>query len=164
MFSVKIDITHRAYGDSQSEAVNELLPNLLSICQDMLVGCKQGVVIDSWGEESGSWALAVDDLQQAGQAGEAVLDQLDVKRVERRHQAPGPPPRLSHNHYVAKLEKLWDVVSDCIEGERLKEGDLPDDYRAIVAAITEAQNARAQLTNNVITPDFNPDQGDSDDH
>lgn len=34
--------------------------------------------------------------------------------------------------YVGELEKLWDMLSDAIEGGRLSPADIPDDYDAFV--------------------------------
>lgn len=34
--------------------------------------------------------------------------------------------------YVNELERLWDMLSDTVEGGRLNEADIPDDYQALV--------------------------------
>lgn len=36
------------------------------------------------------------------------------------------------SQYFDQLERLWDMLSDCVEGGRLTEADLPDDYEALV--------------------------------
>lgn len=40
--------------------------------------------------------------------------------------------KQSHSTYVRCLETLWDMVSDMVEGGRLTEADIPDDYHALV--------------------------------
>lgn len=44
-----------------------------------------------------------------------------------------------HTEYVAKLERLWDMVSDMVEGGRLREADAPDDYAALVQQMVDLQ-------------------------
>lgn len=44
--------------------------------------------------------------------------------------------------YISALEELWDLVSDVVEGGRLTEVDLPDDYRALVEKMQECERLR----------------------
>lgn len=46
-------------------------------------------------------------------------------------------------NYIRELEKLWDMLSDAIEGGRLTESDIPDDYQAIVYQMRECKKKRA---------------------
>ncbi len=39
--------------------------------------------------------------------------------------------------------KLFDIISDCIQGSRLTASDLPDDFLAIREAMKECQNTEA---------------------
>lgn len=50
---------------------------------------------------------------------------------------------MKHEQFLHELEtaltaygRLHDIVSDCVESGRLSEADLPDDYQAIVQALT----------------------------
>ena len=40
-------------------------------------------------------------------------------------------------NYLSELERLWDMLSDMIEGGRLTAADVPDDYQALVAKLAE---------------------------
>ncbi len=48
--------------------------------------------------------------------------------------------------YIDSLELLWDVLSDAIEGGRLTESDIPDDYAAFVTVMQECEAARNLAT------------------
>ncbi len=48
----------------------------------------------------------------------------------------------SNAHYVAALERLWDMLSDAVEGGRLTPALLPDDYAALVSQMTACESAR----------------------
>jgi hypothetical protein len=39
--------------------------------------------------------------------------------------------------YILELEKLWDMLSDTVEGGRLTEADIPDDYQALVSQMVK---------------------------
>ncbi|MCP1674322.1 hypothetical protein J2T57_001424 [Natronocella acetinitrilica] len=39
--------------------------------------------------------------------------------------------------YIQELERLWDFVSDMVEGGRLSEELVPDDYQALVSQMSE---------------------------
>lgn len=47
--------------------------------------------------------------------------------------------------YVGSLEKLWDTISDTVEGGRLTEADIPDDYQAIVEQMVECNATHHEL-------------------
>lgn len=44
--------------------------------------------------------------------------------------------------YIDSLELLWDMLSDTIEGGRLTESDIPDDYAALVTVMQECERLR----------------------
>lgn len=46
------------------------------------------------------------------------------------------------NDSVIELECLWDMLSDAIEGGRLTEADIPDDYEAFVEQMVSCEGAR----------------------
>jgi len=46
--------------------------------------------------------------------------------------------------YVDALERLWDMLSDCVEGGRLTEGNLPDDYAALVRQMVKLTGLEAK--------------------
>lgn len=45
----------------------------------------------------------------------------------------------THAEYVKQLETLWDMVSDMVEGGRLQEASIPDDYSALVQQMAQLQ-------------------------
>lgn len=47
--------------------------------------------------------------------------------------------------YIEALEDLWDMVSDMVEGGRLREADIPDDYRALVRHQMTLSSLRAAV-------------------
>lgn len=50
---------------------------------------------------------------------------------------------MQSENYIKQLEALWDMVSDMVEGGRLTEADIPDDYDALVRKMGECEAARA---------------------
>ena len=50
--------------------------------------------------------------------------------------------------YIRALEKLWDMLSDAVEGGRLKKEDIPDDYEALVGQMVECEVARYAANRN----------------
>lgn len=48
-------------------------------------------------------------------------------------------------HYVDKLERLWDMLSEAVEGGRLTEADIPDDYAALVSQMGKCNAALAAV-------------------
>ncbi len=44
--------------------------------------------------------------------------------------------------YIEALEGLWDMLSDAIEGGRLTEADLLDDYSPFVNQMQRCENLR----------------------
>lgn len=46
--------------------------------------------------------------------------------------------------YINALEHLWDMLSDMIEGGRLDEADIPDDYIALVNQTQRCESARTK--------------------
>lgn len=44
--------------------------------------------------------------------------------------------------YTKALERLWDMLSDTVEGGRLTEADCPDDYEALVHQMVACEQAR----------------------
>lgn len=53
---------------------------------------------------------------------------------------------FSADPYVAALEKLWDILSDTIEGGRLLETDLPVDYDAMVRQMEKILEFQSRRT------------------
>jgi hypothetical protein len=51
----------------------------------------------------------------------------------------------AEEQYVEALEKLWDMVSDMTE-YRLREGDIPDDYEALVGQMVECNRILDTIT------------------
>lgn len=47
--------------------------------------------------------------------------------------------------YIEALEDLWVMVSDMVEGGRLREADIPDDYRALVRRQMTLSSLRAAV-------------------
>lgn len=47
--------------------------------------------------------------------------------------------------YIEALEGLWGMVSDMVEGGRLREADIPDDYEALVRHQTTLSSLRAAV-------------------
>ncbi len=54
---------------------------------------------------------------------------------------PPPDPTTALKTMRKAYGHLHEIVSDIIESGRLKEGDIPDDYQALVAALAECNNA-----------------------
>lgn len=52
-------------------------------------------------------------------------------------------------NYMAALERLWDMLSDAVEGGRLTVAEVPDDYDAFVAQMIgcarHQENVRREL-------------------
>lgn len=48
----------------------------------------------------------------------------------------------TQSRYIKELEKLWDMLSDTIEGGRLTEADIPDDYQAFVTQMMACEASR----------------------
>ena len=44
--------------------------------------------------------------------------------------------------YIKVLERLWDDVSDMVEGGRITEADIPDDYEALVFRMLQCGDAQ----------------------
>lgn len=68
--------------------------------------------------------------------------------------------KSSSQQYRDAYARLHDFVSDCIEGGRINETDLPDDYQALVEACVDCVAADHRLTEAlqggmfmVVTPD-----------
>lgn len=51
-------------------------------------------------------------------------------------------PTTTPRHYITTLERLWDTLSDTIEGGRITAVDCPDDYQALVTLMQECETAR----------------------
>lgn len=56
-------------------------------------------------------------------------------------QERGAPDAIAE--YRKAYSRLHDFLSDMIEGGRLTEADIPDDYQAIVIALEDAARAEA---------------------
>jgi hypothetical protein len=54
------------------------------------------------------------------------------------------------SEYVEQLEKLWDMLSDTVEGGRLTEVDAPDDYQAFVSQMVKLVKLNDQARKSVL--------------
>lgn len=64
------------------------------------------------------------------------------------------------DQYVKSLEDLCSIISDTVQGGRLKETDIPDDYRALVEQMAKCNAIRADLDSkpHAISTNFHGDQ------
>lgn len=85
--------------------------------------------LDAWeGEEDSVKTEHADLISQLQREHMTLIKQLT---------SPAAP-----TDYIAALERLWDALSDTIEGGRISEVDCPDDYQALVTLMRECESAR----------------------
>jgi hypothetical protein len=71
------------------------------------------------------------------------------KKIRRRQTIgfqSGDMLNAEESQYFDQLEHLWDMLSDCIEGGRLTEADIPDDYKALVKQMVKLGNLEYKAT------------------
>lgn len=55
------------------------------------------------------------------------------------------PDKRKEPDPLSELEKLHDIISDTIEGGRLRESDIPDDYEALVLQLEKTANSFEEI-------------------
>ena len=90
---------------------------------------------------AGPWSWRYADRSGLSGHGAGFDTEMEARIAAWRHKLSQPDDPVTAGGYANTYEELHDRLSDMIEGGRLTEGDIPDDYRWLVESLSFLGNS-----------------------